>query len=462
MLHLTSKFSRLGTPATRNVICRAFSASAAVKIDFDPYNVLGVDKLSSASDIKKAYYQLVKKYHPDVNKDKDAEKRFHKIQESYELLSDKDKRAQYDRFGGAAFDANGNSNPFGGNSYSSGNPFQGAEGNPFANMGFDFENLFSQAFNGGARGSRGRTSFATEHVGDDIEVIKTITFKEAIFGTKLKVNYKAVDSCKACSGRGLKAGKQKDTCPTCHGTGQITHIMGGFQMASTCTSCSGSGATIKRGNECNACNGNGVEEVAKSADVELPCGIADGLRLRIPGGGDAPFVLKDKYNLTRKGDLIIRVHVLRDDTFERSKNNIILKQQIAMTTAALGGEIVVPTVDGENVKLKLRAGVQLGKKLVIPEKGVPINKNMSNRGDMEVVLSVKTLIPETPMQTALLEALADAFDDKTARRTHADWKLETDDDISQSIDEKDLNPSKLQRIGKMLGKFFNFENDRKQ
>ncbi|CUM49264.1 unnamed protein product [Debaryomyces tyrocola] len=449
---------------------RAFHSSRNVLINFDPYLTLGVEKSASAKDIKKAYYQLVKKYHPDVNKEKDAEKRFHKIQESYELLSDKEKRSQYDQFGAAAFDSNGNANPFaGGNPFGGshgGNPFGGgAGGNPFGGMGFDFEDLFKQAFNGGAGGRGGGGQFVTEHVGDNIEVLKTIGFKESIFGTKVEINYKAVDSCNTCKGSGMKKGKKKTTCSTCHGTGQSTHILGGFHMSSTCNSCHGTGVTIPSSDQCTSCKGNGVEEVPKSTSVDLPCGIADGTRLRIPGAGDAPFITKDPYNQTRNGDLIIRVHVSKDPVFTRSNNKIVLTQDIIMTTAALGGEIVVPTIDGQSIKLKLRPGVQNGKTLTIPEKGVPINRNIQNRGDMEVKINVKTLIPETPIQTALLEALADAFDDKNAKRTDAHWKLdlsEDEKDVNETFDEKDLHPSKLNRIGKFLGKFFNMKDEDKK
>ncbi|CAK7903189.1 dnaJ homolog 1, mitochondrial [[Candida] anglica] len=452
---------------------RKFHGSNATLIDFDPYKTLGVEKSADAKDIKKAYYQLVKKFHPDVNKEKDAEKRFHKIQESYELLSDKEKRAQYDQFGAGAFDANGNANPFagGGNPFGGhgGNPFGGAGGggNPFGGMGFDFEDLFKQAFNGGRGGSGGGGGqYVQEHVGDNIEVLKTISFKEAIFGTKVSVNYKAVDSCGTCKGSGMKQGKKKTTCSNCHGTGQSTHVMGGFHMASTCGTCHGSGVTINKGDACGTCHGNGVEEIPKSTNVDLPCGIVDGSRLRVPGAGDAPFVTKDPYNQTRNGDLIIRVHVSKDPTFTRSGNNIVVKKEILMTTAALGGEIVVPTIDGENIKLKIRPGVQNGRKLTIPDKGVPINRNINNRGDMEIVLGVKTLIPETPVQTALLEALADAFNDKDAKRTDAHWKLDLEDGeeegkIDQTIDENDLNPTKTNRIGKFLGRFFNMKDNKK-
>lgn len=433
------------------VFARGLHASNRALLDFDPYQVLGVNKNANALEIKKAYYQLVKKYHPDVNKEKDAEKRFHKIQELYELLNDKEKRAQYDQFGAAGF--NQTSGYGQGNPFSNGNPFSGAQGNPFSGMGFDFEDLFKQAFNQGGRGSQG--AYVTEHVGDNIEVLKTILFKEAIFGTKIQLNYKAVDSCSSCAGSGLKKDKKKKTCPLCHGTGQSTHILGGFQMASTCGTCQGTGVTIDKKDECGLCRGKGVQELPKSTSVDLPCGIADGTRLRIPDGGDMPFVAKDAYNHVRRGDLIVRVHVKKDPVFERLKNKIILNHDIPMTTAALGGEVTVPTVDGEKVKLKVRPGVQHGRILTIPDKGVPINRNVHNRGDMDVVLKVKTLVPETPIQVALLEALADAFNDPTAKRTYDEGKLDLEEEHTETDAEKDAHP-KLKKIGKMLGKFFKF------
>ncbi|CAN3373341.1 hypothetical protein DIURU_001284 [Diutina rugosa] len=442
---------------------RHFHASASRLLDFDPYKTLGIDKSADQKEVKKAYYQLVKKYHPDVNKEPDAEKKFHKIQESYELLSDKDKRAQYDQFGPNAFDNSGNANPNnpftgGGNPFQGGNPFgRGAGGNPFAGMGFDFEDLFKEAFTGGGqRGRRaGGSGFVTEHVGDNIEVLKAISFKDAIFGAKTTINYNAVDTCHTCSGSGLKAGKQKKTCPTCHGSGQSTHIIGGFHMASTCGTCGGSGVVIPSSDQCGTCHGRGVEEVPKSTTVEFPPGVADGSRLRVPGAGDAPFVTKDAYNQTRHGDLIVRVSVKPDPKFTRHGNNLVIKEDILMTTAALGGEIVVPTIDGQNVKLKVRPGVQNGRKLTIPEKGVPINRNVNNRGDLEVVLNVKALVPETPLQTALLEALADSYGDKNAKRTPGhESKLDVDDiekDIAD-LKEKDCHPSTLRNfLGKIFG-----------
>ncbi|KAI5956615.1 MDJ1 [Candida jiufengensis] len=459
---------------------RTFHSSIIKYIDYDPYNTLGINKSADAKQIKKAYYDLVKKFHPDVNKEKDAEKKFHKIQQSYEILRDKDKKAQFDQFGPNAFDENGNPNPFGGagagagpGGASSGNPFAGfggggfstsGGGNPFAGMGFDFEDLFKEAFTGGRGSSRsqGRAHFVTEHVGDNVEVLKSIPFKDSIFGSKVTINYKVVDSCGTCKGSGLKTGAKKQTCPTCHGTGQTTHIMGGFHMASTCPTCQGTGVTISKADECNTCHGNGVQEIPKSTTIDIPPGITDGSRIRVPGAGDAPFVTKDDYNQLRNGDLIVRISVQKDPVFKRDNNDLVVNQDILMTTASLGGEIIVPTLDGQKIKLKIRPGVQNGRKLIIPEKGVPINRNLNNRGNLDVILNVKTLIAETPTQTALLEALADAFNDKNAKRNDVDWQLDVEDALKyDAMDEKDLHPSKLARIGKVLGKFFNFDSDKK-
>lgn len=175
-------------------------------------------------------------------------------------------------------------------------------------------------------------------------------------------------------------------------------------------------------------------------------------------------VTKDEYNQVHNGDLIVRVSVQKDPVFKREKNDLVVNQEILMTTAALGGEIVVPTLDGQKIKLKIRPGVQSGRRLTIPERGVPINRNMNDRGNLDVVLNVRTLVPENPTQTALLEALADAFNDKLANRTDADWQSELEDSLNnekyQEVDEKDLHPSKLARIGKVLGKFFNFDADK--
>lgn len=446
---------------------RGFTSSSTRCIKFDPYQVLGVDKNASSSDIKKAYYQLVKKYHPDVNKEKDSEKRFHKIQESYELLSDKEKRSQYDKFGAAGFDSNGNTNPFGGNPFTSrtGNPFDGAQGHPFGGMGFDFEDLFKQAFTGGnARGSSGtgQSPFVARHVGDNIEVLKSISFHDAVFGTKIDLNYKAIDSCTVCLGSGLKKGKKKSTCPSCHGTGQNTHVIGGFHMASTCPNCSGSGVVINKADECGSCHGTGVKELPQSRSVELPCGIADGSRLRIPGGGDAPFVTKDRYNQIVHGDLIVRIHVKKDPVFSRKDNNIVLSHDISMTTAALGGETVVPTIDGENVKLRIRPGVQSGRTLTVPQKGVPINGNKNNRGDMLINLNVKTPVPQTELQKALLQALADSFNDMNAQKSngHLPLNQENEDKGATEIQDDEPHSSKLDSIKKTLGKFFKFKDDK--
>ncbi|KAI3404870.2 MDJ1 [Candida oxycetoniae] len=434
---------RLRPQLVSSIWRRQLQTSRRLFLNYDPYSTLGVDRSADGKQIKRAYYDLVKKFHPDVNKEKDAEKRFHKIQQSYEILRDKEKKAQYDQFGKDAFDENGQPTGGGQNPFenTSGNPFGGSPfGNPY---GFDFEDLFKEAFSRGGGGGGGggrRAQFVTEHVGDNVEVLKSIPFKESIFGGKTTINYKVLETCGTCKGSGLKAGAKKQTCSSCHGTGQTSYVMGGFHMASTCATCQGSGVAVNRSDGCTTCHGNGVQEVPKSTTIDVPAGVSNGTRLRIPGQGDAPQVLKDKYNTIRNGDLIVRINVQSDPIFKREKNNLVVESEIKMTTASLGGEIVVPTLDGEKVKLKIRPGVQNGKRLVIPDKGVPVSRQ--RRGDLEVILNVKTLVPETATQSALLEALADAFNDENAKRT-LEWE--------KVKEEKDLHPSTMEKIAKLFG-----------
>lgn len=435
-----------------------FHVSSKCFIDFNPYNVLNVSKDANEKEIKKAYYESVKKYHPDVNKDKDAQSKFHKIQESYEILNDKKKRQMYDKFGSVGYDSNGNTNSYNNKSYD----FNFHGGNPFNGMGFDFEDLFKEAFN--KKGTYKRESYVTEHIGDNIEIQKTILFKESIFGTTLKVNYKSFDSCSTCRGLGLKAGKKKSTCYTCHGSGQNVQNFGGLHMSYTCKTCNGSGMIITDSDKCLNCKGHGVEQKIKTKNIDIPCGISDGSRIKIYGAGDAPFITKDIYNKTMNGDLIIKINIAKDLNFSRSNNDIIVNKDILMTTAMLGGKITIPTIDGQNINLIIRSGTQNGHKVKVPNKGVPINRNLKNRGDLIVFLNVKILAPESSVQKALSEALADVFNDKTATRTNS--TNESDESILKNVDnietydEKDLNNSKLKKIGKFLGKFFNFDESK--
>lgn len=424
---------RRGVWAPALVSRRQFHATQIKRLE-DPYKTLGVDSSASSSEIKKAYYKLAKKYHPDINKEPDAEKKFHDIQGAYEILSDAEKKQQYDQFGASAFDSNGNpqGNPFaGGNPFGQGSPF-GSQGSPFGSAqgfgGFSFEDLFGQAFGGGAgRGGRGRGGAGSSYVqdirGDNVEILKRLTLKEAIFGVKnSKVDYQVLDTCGTCHASGLKPGKKKSTCSSCNGTGSTTHyVHGGFQMASTCMSCGGTGVSISPGDACSSCHGEGVVSANKTTEVDLPAGLTDGMRLRVGGEGDAPRATSGPGINLSKGDLIIRMVVKPDPRFRLDGSDIVHEVEIPYTTAALGGTVEVPTVDGPSVRLRVPSGTETGSVLSISGKGFPKRNNLNNRGDMKLKFRVKVSRPNSPAERALLEALADQLGDSSATRTE-EWK----------------------------------------
>lgn len=451
---------------------RQFHSTIISRLD-DPYKTLGVDKSASASQIKKAYYKLAKKYHPDVNQEKGAEEKFHSLQEAYDILSDPKKKEQYDQFGPAAFSQGAGGGPGGygeGHPYGGGNPFAGfggfggfggraQGGNPFE--GINFEDLFG-GFTGGAGG--GRRGGAFQHYqGEDIEILKTIPFKDAVFGTKVKVNYSAVVQCDTCHGSGLKSGKKKSTCRVCNGTGAQMHVLqGGFHMSSTCKACNGTGVQINHEDECGACHGEGVKTQLKQTEVRLPSGIKDGSRIRVANAGDAPHMTTSSGYKLSNGDLIIRIRVQPDPDFKRDGKDLVYKTEIPMTTAALGGIIEVPTLDGAKIKLRVPSGSQPGRTIDIPNKGVPLSDMSSNRGSLKVIIDVKTLKPTNATQIALLEAVADAFGDKSAKRLDPNWKP-LDDAVKGSgtagAAGKDAaadceHPTNLKRINAFLNNAF--------
>ncbi|KAG7876010.1 hypothetical protein KL938_004944 [Ogataea parapolymorpha] len=430
--------------------CREFHSSRPTQLE-DPYKTLGVSQSASASDIKKAYYKLAKKYHPDVNKEEGAEKKFHQLQEAYDILSDPQKKQQYDQFGAAAFDPNAGSGAGGFGGAHGGNPFAGFQGgfqggNPFEGFGFNFEDLF-----GGMGGGRQR---GVQHFqGEDVEVLKTISFREAIFGTRTSIDYRAVCQCDACSGSGLKRNRKKSTCRSCDGTGsQVYQLQAGFQMASTCKACGGSGVFINPSDACSSCHGEGVVDQHRQTEVNLPKGIKDGSRIRVSGAGNAPHTTTSKGTVLSNGDLIIRIKVAPDPEFVRDGVNVIYNCKIAMTTAALGGTVEIPTLESQKVKIKIPAGSEHGKVITIPERGVPYAGN--RRGDLRVVLNVVPLKPQNATQTALLEALADAFGDNTANRMDPSWKPLESVDKESSAGANCEHPSNLRRIESFLSNAF--------
>lgn len=238
-------------------------------------------------------------------------------------------------------------------------------------------------------------------------------------------------------------------------------------MQSTCKSCGGTGVLIKAQDECGTCHGEGVNTQVKQTEVKLPAGIKDGSRLRVANAGDAPHMPKSSSYKLSNGDLIIRIRVQPDDVFKRSGRDLLCKISIPMTTAALGGVVEVPTIDGPKLKLRVTAGSQNGKTLDIPNQGIPIHDNSSDRGALKVTLDVKTLKPTNATQIALLEAVADAFGDTTAKRMDPDWKplegIYNKNDSTGKASEGDdsaasasacEHPNNLKRIESFLSKTF--------
>lgn len=388
----------------------------------DPYATLGVGKSATSSEIKKAYYALAKKYHPDTNKDPNAKEKFTDAQAAYELLNDPQKKATFDQYGAAAFDQGAGFDP----GAAGGNPFAGAGGgNPFSGFGggfgaeFNFEDLFG-AFTGGRRGRRGGSPFQEEIlVGENIEVQTNISFMDAAKGVAKNITITPLVQCGTCKGDGLKQGSQRKQCKSCNGTGVRVHVMQqGFQMSSTCSTCGGSGVVIPRGSECGTCTGNGVVRQRETVQVDIPGGVEDGMRLRVPSQGDYPptGVASNPNARTQRGDLYVFIRVAPDARFSRNGADVLYTASIPLTTALLGGEVQVPTLDGE-VKVKVSTGTGTGDRITLGGMGM---KRLGGRGpasgDLRVEFKVNMPKYLTSNQRTLLEMLADEMGDKTAKR----------------------------------------------
>lgn len=389
-------------------------------------------KNASASEIKKAYYGLAKKYHPDTNKDPSAKDKFSAAQSAYEILSDADKKKAYDSYGAAAFDQNGGFNPgAAGGGPSGGNPFAGFGG--FGGFGgaqggfqggfsqdINFEDLFS-AFAGGARRGRGsrRSPFEEEiMVGDNIEMQTNISFMDAAKGVSKDINITPLVECKTCSGSGLKKGAQRAQCKSCGGTGARVTSMGGFHMSATCSSCGGSGMSIPRGSSCGTCHGDGAVKERKTITVDIPGGVEDGMRLRVNGEGDAPLTGQAMGANIRgaKGDLYVLIRVAADPKFKRAGSDILYTASIPLTTAVLGGEIKVPTLDGD-IMVKVPTGSGTGDKTTLAGMGMKVLSGRRNaKGDLKVEFKVQMPKYLSANQRTILEMLADEMNDKTAKR----------------------------------------------
>lgn len=329
----------------------------------DYYEVLGVSKTASDTEIKSAFRKLAKQYHPDVNKEADAAEKFKEAQEAYAVLSDADKRAQYDRYGHAAFDQT-----------------NGGAGFDFS--GFDFSDIFGDLFGGGFSSfgfGGGKTNGSRATQGNDSLIRLKLTFEEAIHGCTKTVKTTVYGRCLDCSGKG---GQGETTCSECHGSGQVSSeqrtIFGSFVTRTTCPKCKGRGKSYEK--TCTACKGTGRVKEEKELKVKVPAGVASGNRLRLPGKGEAGL------NGGPNGDIYIEFDVEEHDLFERDGNDIYLTLPLTIPEAVLGCKKEIPTVDGV-VKLAIPAGSSTNDKHRLKGKGTE-NPNTGRKGDMYVVIQV--------------------------------------------------------------------------
>ena len=362
----------------------------------DYYEVLGVDRGADDATLKKAYRKLAKKYHPDMNPgDKEAEAKFKEATEAYGVLSDPDKRRQYDQFGHAAFENGGGGAGAGG---FGGFDFGGGD------MGDIFGDIFGDLFGGG--GSRRRANNGPMK-GANLRAVVHITFEEAVFGCQKELEINLKDTCTTCHGTGAKPGTSPETCSKCNGTGQITYtqqtMFGSVRNVTTCPDCGGTGKIIR--DKCTVCHGTGYTSSRKRIQVNIPAGIDDGQSIRIREKGE-PGV-----NGGPRGDLLVEVQVTRHPIFQRQDMNIFSTAPITFAQAALGGDVKISTVDGD-VLYTVKPGTQTDTKIRLKGKGVPSLRNSNVRGDHYVTLVVQT---PTRLNEKAKEALR-AFDEACGNR----------------------------------------------
>jgi molecular chaperone DnaJ len=355
----------------------------------DYYDVLGVSRDAGAAEVKKAFRKEARACHPDVNpEDPECEARFKELAEAYEVLSDADSRAAYDRYG-----------------------FDGLRGRPMTDFDHvSFQDLFSVFFGGGmfdsvlrdSGGMWGASSgTAPAPRGDDVEIELSLTFSESVFGTAKEVEVEADAPCETCAGSGAAPGTGREQCPQCKGSGRVREVssLGGFGQfirTSTCSVCRGRGTIVAQ--PCDGCRGTGRLRAARTVKVEVPAGIAHGQRLRLSGEGGAGG------QGGRAGDLYVLVAVERDGHFVRDGDDLIYREDITMIDAALGTTVYVPALDGD-IELKLPAGTQPGETKVYRNRGVPVLQGYG-RGDLKVVVNVQVPRHLSDEQREVLEKFA--------------------------------------------------------
>jgi molecular chaperone DnaJ len=349
----------------------------------DYYQLLGVAKNASAADIKKAYRQLAMKYHPDRNPgNKEAEAKFKEINEAYEILKDDQKRSAYDRYGHQAFGQGGGGGQHGG----------GFEGFDFSDIFGNFSDIFGEM--GGNRKSQKRSS---AQPGSDVRYNLEISLEEAFKGTNEKISFSILSTCGTCNGHGAKNGEKPTDCGACHGTGKIRAQQGFFIVERTCGACAGTGKVIK--NPCPTCRGEGRVNKEKTLSVKIPEGVEEGSRIRLAGEGEAG------QRGGPAGDLYIFVSIRKHKFFVRKGDDIHIKMPIRFTTAALGGTVEIPTIDGSKAKLQISEGTQNGDKLRLKSKGMSIMNSGGRRGDMYIEVNIEVPVKLTGEEKEALQKL---------------------------------------------------------
>jgi len=350
----------------------------------DYYEVLGVPKGAPADDIKKAYRQKAKALHPDRNSDNpNAETEFKEANEAYEVLKDADKKAAYDRFGHAAFEGGM------GASARPGGPGYG--GGDFASAFSDvFDDLFGDMMSGRGRASGGRRAVR----GSDLRYNLRISLEDAFAGLQKTVQVPSAVACETCDGSGSKGGAEPASCPTCSGMGKVRAQQGFFTVERTCPTCSGMGQIIQ--NPCNDCGGAGRVDKDRSLSVNIPAGVETGTRIRLAGEGEAGL------RGGPAGDLYIFIEVADHSLFQRDGMDLYCRVPVSMSSAAIGGDIEVPTIDGGRSRVKVPAGSQSGRQMRLRSKGMPALRGGAS-GDMFIELAVETPVKLTSRQKELLK-----------------------------------------------------------
>jgi molecular chaperone DnaJ len=361
----------------------------------DYYEILGVGRNASNDEIKASFRKLARQHHPDVNKEDGAEEKFKEINEAYGVLSDPEKRARYDRFGKEGL---------------------GNMGGGFHDYTADFSDIFEEIF-GGFGFSTGRRSRNSPRRGRDLQMQVTLTFEEAVFGVEKEIEFQREETCSRCNGSGAEPGTTPIRCSTCNGQGEVRQVrqtfLGQMVQATTCPTCNGRGETIS--SPCNTCQGSGLERKTVKKKIQIPAGVDGGTQIRLAGEG-GPGIFGGP-----NGSLFLILDVRSHKFFKRRENDIILNLDINIAQAALGAEIEVPTLDG-NEKLKIPSGTQSGKVFHIRNKGVP-HLRRNGRGDQLVIVNVAVPTKLSKEQRELFEKLAESLGTtvKPQEKGFLDW-----------------------------------------